>query len=309
MFITDHFSRLGKVMSAPAVPLAPLIAHRKIGKTYRKVGASEAFVWGNGKWPGSKCRLHPKVRADACKVCRGSEICIHQKRKNCCRECGPQYFCTHGRRSACKECYPVGKKLDSGAWCVGCLSARLSPRRIAAKTMVCAKCDKSTPPRVEQVVYDAMCSVWLEGTPDSPMPTPSIKDNQLIGCGSSKRRPDMCWAYTDRIVHVEVDEHSHRGRDPSCEVAKVDETNFGLAGDHVPTLFLRFNPDSSDFMGGIKTLVKHLREALTVHDFVSGLSLCETRANVRFICYGSNGQKHIDAAKVLTDSMVVVGRV
>jgi hypothetical protein len=119
----------------------------------------------------------------------------------------------------------------------------------------------------------------------------------------------MCWAYTDRIVHVEIDEHSHGGRDISCEVSKLDETNFGIAGEHIPTLFLRFNPDSPDFLGGIRTLVKYLREALCAVDFVTELCLCRTRANVRYICYGSTGSKHIEAAKSMKETIVVMGGV
>jgi hypothetical protein len=58
---------------------------------------------------------------------------------------------------------------------------------------------------------------------------PPLPDNQVLGgCQSDKTRPDICWIGQDRIVHLEIDEHSHEDREVSCELKKLDSANWGV---------------------------------------------------------------------------------
>jgi hypothetical protein len=169
---------------------------------------------------------------------------------------------------------------------------------------MCGGCDPLKRPRIEHVVRDMMLS-------DLTVP-PTYTDNKVIGgaaCGSDKTRPDLCWVLRDRIVHVEVDEDSHRPREVSCELRKLDAANWGLSDfglDKLPTWTLRFNCDEYDgpdisLEDRVKVLVEHvnrlLQEPLTKWDTL--------RINVQYMYYHSKGQRHIDAAKAAVESVVV----
>ena len=48
--------------------------------------------------------IHNKQK-HTCKDCGGTSICIHNRRKNQCKDCGGSYICIHNRRkNQCKEC-------------------------------------------------------------------------------------------------------------------------------------------------------------------------------------------------------------
>jgi hypothetical protein len=248
--------------------------------------------------------VHNK-RRDKCIACSPALFCTHRRQKHKCHECGGRAFCSHGMRNAqCPECTTTDFKLSNGKWCVVCVATRLSQRRLMLGVRMCAKCDDTAPKRIETIVFEMLEVVW-QTTYSETLPPPTIKDSQLLGCGNDKRRPDICWAGHDRIVHIEVDEMAHRGREISCELAKLDQTNFGVKGIQRPSLFLRFNPDNGNLTKGVEQLCTALHTALRARDFVAGLGLCPVRANVAYISYPPDS-KHITAATRAIASINVV---
>lgn len=145
---------------------------------------------------------------------------------------------------------------------------------------------------------------------DEPLPVPSAVDNVTVGgtCGGNRRRPDMCWVADDRIIHLEIDEDSHGDRPVACEIAKLDETNFGVAGRRVPTITLRFNPDKAaagapPLAGRVDVLAQTLRALFCDNT----ARFCRYRANVAFMFYGPRGAKHICAARAAAETILVFG--
>ena len=53
--------------------------------------------------------------------------------------------------------------------------------------------------------------------------------------------PGLVRILSDRIVHVEIDEHSHVDYEVACELKKDNTTNwgFGPCVDHRPTVMVR----------------------------------------------------------------------
>lgn len=137
-----------------------------------------------------------------------------------------------------------------------------------------------------------------------------MRDNKLIGgdsCSSDRTRPDVCWVLKDRIIHVEVDEKSHEDREISCELKKLDAGNWGLSDygfHHLPTWTIRFNCSEYD---GRRIGLAERCKALVL--YVKRLLVCpvdeDPRTNVVYMYYHSHGQKHIDAACLAIDSIVV----
>ena len=168
----------------------------------------------------------------------------------------------------------------------------------------CAGCDKNKPPRMEHIVRDK-----IEGPIKLP---PTMRDSKLIGgeaCASDRTRPDLCWVLEDRIIHVEIDEHSHEDREVSCELKKLDSANWGLSDfglKHLPTWTIRFN--CSEYDGRRISLDARCKALVHV---VNGLLKCPLtvwdplRLNVSYMFYHSKSQKHIEAAKESKMSIVV----
>lgn len=313
--LTAYYPHLSGAPTTPGPQHAPRKEFRLAGRKYATLHG--AGKWANGRWAPDTCRH--KVRLDRCRICQGAGFCSHNTRKDkcvvCCpaafchhsrlrqkcRECGGAAFCGHGvRKNRCPECTSTARKLHTGDWCVVCVGTRLSDRRRVSS--VCAKCDETTPRRVEHIVYDLLGTAWAAAYGEE-LPVPSMKDSQLLGCDGENRRPDLCWVGTDRIVHVEIDEHSHRSREVSCELAKLDQTNFGTAGVRRPTLFIRFNPDDGFMQAGVDKLCTALHRALRTD--VPELGLCPVRANVCYISYPPLS-KHVAAATAATDSIHVM---
>jgi hypothetical protein len=153
--------------------------------------------------------------------------------------------------------------------------------------------------------------VWskIKATLSTP---PTYRDNKLVGgdgCASDRTRPDLCWVLDDRIVHVEVDEHSHDDREVSCELKKLDAANYGLAGFghvHLPTCILRFNCGPYDHRRvGLDERCASLVAIVNCMLITPVACWDPLRANVVYLYYHSNGQKHIDAARAATESLVV----
>ena len=73
------------------------------------------------------------------------------------------------------------------------------------------------------------------------------------GCRDlERRRPDALYVSPNRdvVVVVEIDEHSHHTREPSCEIAKISQQNEAVQRcegvENVPVYTLRVNPDAYD---------------------------------------------------------------
>lgn len=143
------------------------------------------------------------------------------------------------------------------------------------------------------------------------LPTPDIMDDKLIGgvaFQSAQTRPDNAWVRWDRVVVLEIDEHSHQSYDVECELKKLDSTNYGFdTGVKRPVVVIRFNPDEYD-RSRIGLADRCFLVAAKVTEFLE----CDVkmfdllRANVVYMFYHTNGEKHINAAKKAIDSIVVI---
>jgi hypothetical protein len=142
------------------------------------------------------------------------------------------------------------------------------------------------------------------------LPEPSSRDNVLTGasCGEKGRRADVSWVASDRVVFLEIDEHSHSGRSVSCELAKMDDTKWGLARDLqcTFTVFVRLNPDLQP--GSVASFDARCDDAVDavngwIHRDISDLN--PRKPHVEFLHYGDAGMKHMEAARE-SESIVVV---
>lgn len=228
-------------------------------------------------------------RKEVCVICRGTEICSHGRRRGSCVECGGNQICKHKRvKYVCIECIPLSKLAEKKWVCKYCLSVNIRGRRRVSG--ICSVCDKSSPPRWEHIVWNAI---------KSRLPPPSSTDNKVIGgCNSRKTRPDICWVGSDRIVHLEIDESSHVDREISCELSKLDSANWGVDGKHLPTVVVRFNPNEYDVK---RVALKSRCDALVSvlkSLFEESLSTWSVYGvNVVYMFYHTKGWQHIEAAK------------
>lgn len=216
-------------------------------------------------------------------------------------------LCPHGRqRYFCKECSTTEQILSRNIICHGCCDVYLSTQRKRNKITVCAECDPRVPQRTEKIVVPLLLSQIVHPV--------SAQDDTLFGggeCDASRRRPDLLWLYTDRVVTLEIDEHSHRDRTTSCELGKMHDQFVAwqaLLGS-VPVFYIRFNPDEYD---GQRTLLddrvsavaQRVNELLTMD--VTGYS--SLVPHVEFFYYHSNAQHHIEGVRGAPDSFVLLRR-
>jgi hypothetical protein len=73
-----------------------------------------------------------------------------------------------------------------------------------------------------------------------------------LPCSPNQRRPDFVWVLQDRLVILEVDEHSHRHYNFECEVARITEL-MEQAGA-LPIFLVRFNPQEKYLPNLVKLL-------------------------------------------------------
>ena len=251
---------------------------------------------------GSICE-HNK-RKTRCKECGGGSICEHNKHRDVCKECGGGSICKHNRqRSQCKDCLTVEQILSRNIICHGCCNNTLSHIRQRNGITVCAECDPILPQRTEKIVVPLLLNLINH--------PPSAQDNVVYGgniCDAAQRRPDILWMWFDRIVSLELDEHSHSDRPTSCELGKMHDQFISwqkLIGCD-PVFYVRFNPD--EFDGGricmddrINTVAQRINELLTM-DVTSYSSLVP---HVEFFYYHSSAQHHIDGVKNAPDSFIL----
>ena len=142
---------------------------------------------------------------------------------------------------------------------------------------------------------------------------PSSLDNAMFGgkgCDAGIRRPDSVWLGKDRVVSVELDEHSHQDRVSECEVGKMYDQFVAwqtLLGC-VSVFYVRFNPDEYD---GTKTSVDERVEAvarrvgyLLTMDITGYSTLAP---HVEFHYYHSKAEKHVDAVRHAPESFLFMG--
>ena len=247
---------------------------------------------------GSVCEH--KRRRSQCKECGGGSICEHKRERSKCKECGGGSVCEHKKlRSECKECLtidaiirrktrcPCGAKLGSGRKNIG----------------ICAQCDKTQRERTE---HKARRLLLLHMPPPYNLEASwSALDSQLIGsnlCQTGRRRPDMMIELEDRVVGVEIDENSHANNQLSCEIAKLDDHRWGAAMPGLatkPAVCVRINPDPRgvDDSVGLDERCRLGAEQLIYYAQCPIEELHALGTVVVYVCYGRNGQKHIDEAK------------
>ena len=67
------------------------------------------------------------------------------------------------------------------------------------------------------------------------------KEDKIISCGCSKRRPDMLLDIVYCVIVIEIDENQHTDYDSNCETKRMMEISQDVG--HRPVVFIRFNPD------------------------------------------------------------------
>ena len=264
---------------------------------------------GGGK---SYC-IHGSLRS-VCKVplCGGGSYCEHGSLRSVCRssECkgGGGSFCRHRViRGVCKECVTMTRLIANPYICNACLSVSLGRNRRLTSGL-CAGCDKTRLATTEQIVRQHTLPF---------LPPASAIDSVLIGgrnCGEDRRRPDMAWVGLDRIIMLEVDEHSHVDRDSTCETAKLDATRWGLNTgftheNYIPVITVRMNPDECDSTPSAPSFVDRCNRVVEVLKYYITCPLTAIdplRSNVHYMFYHSKATKHIDAARASVDNIRVL---
>ena len=224
-------------------------------------------------------------RKPRCKDCGGSVLCEHRKRREYCKDCGGGAYCEHGRqKGTCPEC-PIRDKVPTRI-CKGCMSKLVSGKRIALG--LCSTCEKQRPERTE-VTFGKMIIDEVGFEPNSKdTAIPFTNDCK----GFDRRRPDLLWVVPGSVaVIVEIDEHSHKDYEPSCEVRKISEQNLlvqQLQGcENIPVFTIRVNPDTFD-KKRIQKITRAKTVACKVKDLLDGTYDRNGYAKVFFHCYHSN---------------------
>ena len=192
-------------------------------------------------------------------------------------------YCPHERKhSACRECLGPEKAVQMARMCNNC-AIEIAPNRMESRghNGMCNRCEQklrsdaadngSTAPieklrRVEVVVFDQLLPLitYADGT---PFPSDQRDERAGGGLGTSKvvkgksrecdtstnRFPDCLHIVRDEnsghallVVSTEVDENSHEDRNPECESAKIDDTNWAVQ----QLLLKEFAPPGKPFRDG-----------------------------------------------------------
>jgi len=239
--------------------------HNKL-KQNCKICSPQSFCTPHGKQKahckdcgGSQfCTPHGK-RKDRCKDCGGSAFCGHEKLRRYCQICSPQSFCGHGiRKERCKDCGGSQICIPHGKWKEYCKECGGS-----------ALCKSEWCSTVKNKKYDGYCwYCYVNMFPDKPVArnfktkeravVDFVKSqfecewicDRRVAEGCSLRRPDLLLHLGDQVIVVECDENQHTDYDCSCENKRLMEISQDV--DHIPLVFIRFNPD--DYVkDGLKT--------------------------------------------------------
>lgn len=204
----------------------------------------------------------------------------------------------------CKECLTTEQIVSGTIICHGCCDVYLSPMRKRNKITVCAECDPRVPQRTEKIVVPLLMAQISHPA--------SAQDDTLFGggqCDASRRRPDVLWLGFDRVVSLEIDEHSHRDRATSCELGKMHDQFVAwqtLVGC-VPVFYIRFNPDEYDgkrtvLDDRVSAVAQRVNELLTMD--VTGYS--SFVPYVEFFYYHANARHHMEGVRDAPDSFVLL---
>ena len=233
--------------------------------------------------------------------CGGRGICQHRRRRNRCTQCqavGEQVreLCAHGlQRHQCSQCLGV-RALQKTSFCSACGDKRLSKARRTPGGL-CSKC-AGDEPRAEQTMMDAILRLVDH--------RPSGIDNLTLGgpaCATAHRRPDACWLGPDHAVILELDELSHRHRQPSCELSKVCDQAFALK-----TLFKRESYRVDTLRCGSLDAMHAPIVAQVVNEWLRDPDTngSKLKPNLGFILYSAHGNKHISHALKNTNSIGIL---
>lgn len=168
------------------------------------------------------CKEHGKAKS-RCPLCKGASICIHGKRRQTCMFCEP----------------------DSPELCNNKCGHLLSDK-IARDRGTCYTCER----RKNKIIR--LEHMWLEKFNEwGYHPTINDKVVRDSECNIiNRRRVDFLFAteasFPYHIV-VECDENSHGGKEPTCEMARLQEIHdqlIGNLGAPKPIAIIRFNPST-----------------------------------------------------------------
>ena len=253
-------------------------------------GCETTANWGK---EGTKTRTH------CAQCCKNLEGYVDLKTRKC--PCGISM-------RNCTKCNPLEVLLPRKTRCNGCACWINGTTR----TEYCAKCEPNAKKRPEHITWKLIKGKLPKADihPDDKRALAGTNEMYKKMCNvEGKVLPDIMWVFEDRIISIEIDEHSHCDREVSCELKKVDETRFGTIvsdeGHSLPLIVLRFNPSAYDG-ARLTTEYKHqkLVERFKYHKNAPIGNYQPNQGNVEFLFYHSNAQKHIDAAK---KSLNVVG--
>jgi hypothetical protein len=127
------------------------------------------------------------------------------------------------------------------------------------------------------------------------IPQPSCADDQVI----HGKRPDFGWELADRIVILEIDEHSHNHRTSESELEKLYATTPTVEAGK-PLLVMRYNPSHASYTRYTQctaTLIAVLRAALFDTEYLAAWALPPI-INVIYLFYaGDQSLEHIRLAQ------------
>ena len=253
---------------------------------------------------GASICEHNRLR-DHWKDCQGNGVCEHNRQRRTCKNCQGSRICEHDRqRHQCKECIPWKERITRSNWCTGCGEKHAKKKN----DHLCASCRPVArrAKRTQLVVWDAIKGRLPTISSPGVFVGTSKTDKQKCAV-THKRQPDYSWVGTDRVVTLEIDEHSHASREVSCELAKLDETRHAAEGGEKAVVTIRYNPDTYT-----RRKLSTAERLDTLVDIIKTYLECPVEnfgkhgANVVYVFYHTTGQKHINAAKEKCDSITVL---
>ena len=162
-------------------------------------------------------------------------ICIHNKNKSICIDCGGSQICIHNKRKTrCKLC--DGKDLCKTEWCETYIST-ISKNKYEG---YCLFCFIHLFPDVEITRNYKTKEKHIVDNIKNKFPDFTWISDKIIQDGCSKRRPDLVIDFGFNILVIEVDENQHRNY--NCENKRTMQISQDF--NHRPIVLIRFNPDS-----------------------------------------------------------------
>jgi hypothetical protein len=169
------------------------------------------------------------------RTCFDNSFCIHNKRKRICKDCDGSAFCEHDKlKTRCKIC--DGRDLCKSSWCETSGNKKYDGYCLACFVNNPENSDKPTTRNYKKREKDVVERI-IKFFPDFSW----VHDKQVQD-GCSRRRPDLLCHFGSHVIIVEIDENKHSEYDCSCENKRLMQLSQDL--NHIPIVFIRFNPDS-----------------------------------------------------------------